>query len=348
MNKDEIVESIKMNTIVTFCIIIFMVFMPLIVVSGMTVGNDADKNQIKVENNSNNNTTITLDGKDNIKVFLTDENRVEELTVDEYLYGVISSEMSPTFEEEALKAQAIAARTFVLNRSKNNCTNANGAYICDTVHCQVYRNSEKVISSWDSGKKDEYWNKIKKAVDSTSGMVITYKGEIIKYPQFFSTSSGKTENCKDVFSSDVPYLVSIESTGEEISPSFKSTTELEITEFIDKVNSKYPDAKLSANTIQDQINIVGRSEAGGVLTIKLGNSNVKGTELRMLLGLKSTNFNYRFDGSKIIFECTGYGHGVGMSQWGANVMAKSGNKYDEILKHYYTGIDISKVTFNNK
>ena len=348
MKREDVIENLKRNSIVTVIIIMSMILMPMFVVSGINiVKDDSEEKPSVVNNNSNKNINIDLDIPDVVKVYITDEDRVEEVSLDEYLYGVISSEMSPTFEEEALKAQAIAARTFCVNKLKNSCPNAKGANICDKVHCQVYRNKEIVINNWSDNRREEYWSKIKNAVDSTSGMILTYDGEIVKYPQFFSTSSGKTENCKDVFVSDVPYLVSIESKGEEISPSYKSVTEIGISDFINKVNSKYPNAKLSSSNIQEQINIAGRSEAGGVLVIKLGDASIKGTELRTLIGLKSTNFTYKFDGDKIIFECTGYGHGVGMSQWGANVMAKEGNKYDEILKHYYTGVDISKITFKN-
>ena len=144
--------------------------------------------------------------------------------------------MSPTFELEALKAQAVAARTFAVNKIVTSCSNAQNADICDSVHCQVYKNIDTVTSAWNDSKRTEYWERIKEAVDSTKGLIISYDGEIIKYPQFFSTSSGKTENCRDVFSSDIPYLVSIESTGEEIAPSYKSTTEISITEFVNKVN----------------------------------------------------------------------------------------------------------------
>lgn len=346
MKGTDMIENLKVNLIITAIIILSMIIIPILNANKVVTTNK-DENKVVNINDNNIIKNISLEGSDKITVFISKENKIKEMSVDDYLYGVISSEMSPTFDIEALKAQAIAARTFVLNKKKYNCKEANGAYICDTIHCQVYRDKDRVIESWSEDKKNEYWGKIKEAVESTSGLVITYQDEIIKYPQFFSTSSGKTENCRDVFSSDVPYLVSKESTGEEISPSFKSTTEILITDFIDKINSKYPEAKLTKSNIANDINIVSRSEAGGVINIKLGGATVKGTEFRMLLGLKSTNFIYRFDGNKIVFDCVGYGHGVGMSQWGANVMAKNGSKYNEIIKYYYTGVDISKVTFEN-
>lgn len=344
MKKDDIIENLKINGIISLIIVLFMIFMPVLIIRGMTVNQD---NSV-VENTSNateESKNVIFQGSDIVKVFISGEDRIEEVKIDEYLYGVISSEMSPTFEDEALKSQAIAARTFALNKKSNKCPNAKGADICNTVHCQVYTAKDQVIAKWSDDKKETYSNKIKNAVDSTSGLAITYNGEIIKYPQFFSTSSGKTENCKDVFSSDVPYLVSVESKGEEISNNFKTSTAIPISEFVKKVNEKFSEAKITESGIENQVNVLERSEAGGAKSVKLGGATVKGTELRMLLGLKSTNFTYKFENGDIIFDCNGYGHGVGMSQWGANVMAKSGSDYKEILKHYYTGITISTVEF---
>lgn len=345
MNKDDIVKNLKINSVVTVVIIIFMICIPVFGVRGMTIPKNKVEESIMI--NSKGIKNIEIDRFNVVKVYISSENEVKELPIDEYLYGVVSSEMSPTFNQEALKAQAIAARTFVINKLNNKCPNANGADICDTVHCQVYRDKDMVLKNWNDEKRNEYWENIRNAVDSTSGMVITYNDEIIKYPQFFSTSSGKTENCKDVFSSHVPYLVSVESKGDEVSNSYKSSLDIELNEFIDIINREYEEANLNIDTVKNEIIIKGRSEAGGVTLISIGDINIKGTELRKLLGLKSTNFTFRFDNNKIIFDCTGYGHGVGMSQWGANAMGKEGATYDQILNHYYTGTNIGKVKFNN-
>lgn len=177
-------------------------------------------------------------------------------------------------------------------------------------------------------------------------MVLTYDNELVQYPQFFSTSSGMTENAVDVFSSAVPYLVSTESKGEEIAPKFTSEFPFDISKFVSDINSKYEDAKISEENLQNDIEILGRSDAGGVKEIRFGGAKVKGSDFRLAFGLSSTNFQFTINGDKIIFNCKGYGHGVGMSQWGANVMAKDGKGYEEILKHYYTGIELKEVKFN--
>ena len=196
-------------------------------------------------------------------------------------------------------------------------------------------------------KAVEYWDKIASAVDSTKGVVLTYENELVKYPQFFSTSSGKTENSIDVFSGDIPYLVSIESPGEEIAPNYSKEFPFTLEEFIEKINSKYASANLTKENINGAIEIISKSEAGGVKEIRLGEEKVKGLEFRLYLGLTSTNFQYSIVDNNIIFKCKGYGHGVGMSQWGANVMAMNNKTYEEILKHYYTGIDLSEIKYKN-
>ena len=158
-----------------------------------------------------------------------------------------------------------------------------------------------------------------------------------------------TENAKDVFSSDLPYLVSTESTGEEeVAPRFNGEVKLDINKFVETINAKFQDAKLTVNNLSEQINIISRSDAGGVKEIKVGEATVRGLDFRLAIGLNSTNFQYTISSEEIIFETKGYGHGVGMSQWGANVMAKNGSDYSSILKHYYTGIDLEELKFNEQ
>ena len=140
-------------------------------------------------------------------------------------------------------------------------------------------------------------------------------------------------------------MVSVKSEGENIAPKYETEFTFSIDEFINKINSLYVDAGLTTNSLNENIEILTRSEAGGVKEIRFGGQTVKGTEFRISFGLSSTNFEYSIDGNNIVFKCKGYGHGVGMSQWGANVMGKNGAKYDEILKHYYTGIDIKNLKF---
>lgn len=202
------------------------------------------------------------------------------------------------------------------------------------------------ISKWSKSEAESNWEKIQKAVLDTKGQVLTYDGSVLEYPQFFATSSGKTEDAKDVFSMDVPYLKSEDSKGEEIAPKYKTSTQIPINDFINKINSKYKGVNANKSNLSSLIKILSFTEAGSVKEIKIGNEIVKGTEFRTLFNLNSTNFTLDFQQDSVEVNCKGYGHGVGMSQWGANAMAKSGSKYDEILKHYYSGVEIQEINYN--
>lgn len=289
--------------------------------------------------------TFPLDGK--VKLYNKEKDTVEEIDLEDYIMGVVASEMPASFDEEALKAQAIAARTFYMNKRINPCKDSEkkDAEICDTTHCQVYMSKEERMSNWSKKESEKNWDKIENAVKDTKGQVLTYEGKVLEYPQFFAISSGKTEDSKDVFSSDIPYLKSEDSMGEEIAPKYKTSIEIPINEFVSTINEKYPKIKATIKNIKSLIKINSYTEAGGVKEIQMGEESIKGTEFRQLFSLNSTNFTLNFSNSSVTVNCIGYGHGVGMSQWGANVMAKNGSKYDEILKHYYSGIEIQQIHY---
>ncbi len=336
--KKDIISTLVFSIL----ILMLMIITPMFIIKFTPVKADSQGEvSVKVDEENKN---IILDGTEIIKVNITKENRIEEVPIEEYVKSVVSGEMPVSFSDEALKAQAIAARTYIASKRLRPCNIANGGDVCDTTHCQVYINKEKRLESW-AGNANEYWGKISKAVEDTKGMVLTYNDELVLYPQFFSTSSGMTENAVDVFSNEVPYLISTESSGEEIAPKFKSEFTFNINEFIDKINEKYPDANITAQNLNSNIEVISRSEAGGIKEIRIGDLKVRGLDFRLALGLTSTNFEYSIDENKIVFNCKGYGHGVGMSQWGANVMAKNGSKYDEILTHYYSGVEIKELSF---
>lgn len=285
--------------------------------------------------------------EEKVKVYITSENKVKEIGLEEYVLGVVSGEMPAGFHIEALKAQAVAARTYTISHMKKfgggGCKNGKGADLCDTVHCQVYKSKESRISSWPEKQRDELWKKIVQAVNETSGEVITYNGKLIASPFYFSTSSGKTENSQEVFSSSLPYLKSVSSPGEDVAPKYKSSKNINYNNFANAINSKFPKAKVSSSSLKTQVKVTERTEGGSVKTIKVGNVNVTGPQFRMALNLNSANFNISFLPQCVNIDCKGYGHGVGMSQWGANVMAKSNKKYKDILKHYYQNTEIEKI-----
>lgn len=287
-------------------------------------------------------------GGPEIKVYITKKNKVEKMYLEEYVRGVVASEVPAEFSLEALKAQAVAARTFGLahmeafggHKYKSNT----GADVCDTTQCQVFMNKEDRFKTWQSNKREEYWNKISNAVQETSGQFMVYNNKLVMEPYYFAVSSGRTEDCIDVFSDNPPYLKSVGSLGEEKAPKYKSSVEISYSELISKINSKYANCGLSSYDIKNEIEIKSRSKGGSVKEIKVGRSTLSGNEFRSIMGLNSANFNIEFNNKNVKIDCNGYGHGVGMSQWGANAMAKSGKNYKEILKHYYSGIEINEIS----
>ncbi|AKA71033.1 stage II sporulation protein D [Clostridium scatologenes] len=283
-----------------------------------------------------------------IKVYITKENKAQEIPLEEYIKGVVASEVPAEFSLEALKAQAVAARTFALahmesfggHKYKSNT----GADVSDTTQCQVFMNKEDRFKTWETSKREEYWSKITKAVEETSGEYLTYDNKLVMEPYYFSVSSGKTEDCLDVFSDNIPYLKSVNSSGEEGAYKRESSVKVSYLEFINKINSKYTNCGLSMTNIKNEIQIKSKTKGGSIKEIVIGQVTLSGTEFRSIMGLNSANFTIKFNDNNIEMDCSGYGHGVGMSQWGANAMAKSGSNYKEILKHYYTGVEISKIS----
>lgn len=337
-------NNIKIIAIMTSIIFTILIVMPLIF---LKTGKDST-NAFNLDNENivkNSGIIFPVNGK--VKLYHKSEDKVEELELEEYIMGVVASEVPASFDEEALKAQAVAARTFYMNRRNNPCKDSKSkeADVCDTTNCQVYMSKEERMAKWNSREAEKNWSKIEKAVLDTKGQVLTYEGSVLKYPQFFAISSGRTEDAKDVFSMDVPYLKSEESKGEEIAPKYKTTLEIPINEFIDKINTKYTTANLRKSNLSSLIKINSYTEAGSVKELKIGSAVVKGSEFRELFNLNSTNFKFDFGKNTVVINCTGYGHGVGMSQWGANVMAKSGSTYDKILKHYYYGVEIEMIKY---
>ena len=265
-----------------------------------------------------------------VRVKRNEKNKIEKIPLEQYLIGVLAGEMPVSYDIEALKAQAVAARTYTLRKMENNKNNSYD--VIDTTDDQVYLDSEYLKQTWQKNY-DTYIKKINQAIQETSGEYLTYDGKIIK-AFFFSTSSGKTENCKDVFGENLPYLVSVSSTWDENSPSYADTKIFEKQEFYDKLEIPY----------EKKLNIqIERNETNSINTITINNTKLLGTEFRQKLQLKSTNIEITQNENEIIITSKGFGHGVGMSQYGAKELALKGYKYDEILKYYYKGIEFKKI-----
>jgi len=279
---------------------------------------------------------------DLIKAYNLKTNEVIVIDFEEYLKGVVASEMPAEFNSEALKAQAVAARTYLLYKLKkfpNGQPEHPDAPVCTGTHCQVWNSKDDLIASHENGWYDTYWSKIEDAVNSTRGQILTYEGKIIE-PLFHSTSGGRTENSEDVFSTSVPYLRSVESPYENEAPKLRDSSKISVTDFINKIKSVYGELNVTPNNLKDKIKLGDISEGGKIKTITIDGTEISGREIRSLFNLNSTNFSFVQSGDEIEIVTTGYGHGVGMSQWGADGMADEGYNYKEILKHYYTNVEI--------
>ncbi len=265
-----------------------------------------------------------------IRVKDVSKNKIFDVSFEEYIKGVLAGEMPASFELEALRAQAVAARSYVLvqmNKNKNNDYD-----VVNTVDNQVYLTDEVLKKKW----KDDYEKKIekiKKAVVSTNGEYLTYNNEVAE-TLFFSTSVGKTENSEEVFSAKVPYLRSVSSVWDESSPVFTDTSTFSLTDFYSKLGLDYN------NDLR--IDVLAKTSTGRVKKIKINGYDFDGKDVASKLGLRSNFFEILKNNDKVTINTKGYGHGVGMSQYGAEGMAKEGYTYDKILKHYYIGTEIKK------
>lgn len=266
---------------------------------------------------------------------------VEQVNLEEYLCNVVSAEMPATFEQEALKAQAIVARTYtiykILNKKHDN------ADICDdSTCCQAWISKDDRLAKWEENQRESNWQKICSAVNETSGKIITYENKPID-AFFHSNSGGITEVPVNVWGgTGYPYLQSVETSGENTYTQYASEVTLSQEELINKLKEKYSDISIDFTNSED-IKILEYTESTRVKTVKFGNHEISGVEARTLFGLKSTNFEISRDGNNIKFSVKGYGHGVGMSQTGADSMAKNGSGAEEIIKHFYTGVEITEV-----
>ncbi len=266
---------------------------------------------------------------------------VEDVAIDTYLCNVVSAEMPADFDIEALKAQAIVARTYTIYKIRNK--KHENADICDSSNCcQAWISKEDRLARWDESLRESNWNKIEEAVNDAKGKIITYQNEPIN-AFFHSNSGGKTEVPVNVWGgSGYPYLQTVETSGEDSYTQYASEVILTEQELLDKLKTKYSDIAIDFSNLQD-IKILEYTDSNRVKTVKFGNHNISGVEARTLLGLKSANFSITQENGKIKFSVKGYGHGVGMSQTGADSMAKQGNSAEQIIHHFYTDVEIKEV-----
>ena len=257
-------------------------------------------------------------------------NQIITLPFEEYIKGVVAGEMPATFELEALKAQAVASRSYAMYQM--TATKDKDYDVLNTTANQVYLTDQELKNNW----KNEYEqkiNKINKAITETTGEYLTYKGQIVN-AMFFSTSTGKTENSEEVFVSALPYLRSVDSKWDEASPVYTDTYTFDLKDFYSKLSLPYNENL--------KIEITAKTSTGRIKKLKINDQELNGRDLATKLSLRSNYFTITQNNDKITINTKGFGHGVGMSQYGANGMAKEGYKYDQILKHYYQNTEIKK------
>lgn len=305
-----------MKKIIAFTIL--LIFIPFFIVYQMD-NNPLEEIELKYINNIN------------IRVKRLKTNEIQNIPLEEYVVGVLAGEMPTSFNIEALKAQAVASRTYALKRMEYS--KEDDYDVVDSVLNQVYLDDNYLKSVWD----DNYIinvNKLRTAVNSTIDEYLDYNGDIVE-ALFFSTSNGYTENSELVFDFAVPYLTSVNSEWDKTSAAFSSSDNFSLQEFYDKLNLKYnPNLEIK--------NIV-RSNTNRVLKLDINGVTFTGRNLYEILSLRSTDFEINKVNSNVIINMKGYGHGVGMSQCGANGMANDGYGYVDILKHYYLGVEIKKI-----
>ncbi len=271
---------------------------------------------------------------------LREDGAVDTMTLADYLLGVVSAEMPASFEPEALRAQAVCARTYALCRAEAGSHSADGADVCtDSSCCQAYIAPAGAAARWGP-RGAEYTEKLSAAVADTDGQVLTYGGSLIQ-AVFFSSAAGATEDAAAVWGRDLPYLVSVDSPeGDEV-PHYRSTVTLSA----DAVKALAEGAGLGADLSGEPagwFSDLTRTASGRVAAISLGGVSMTGGAARALFSLRSTCFDVAFADGVFTFSVTGYGHGVGLSQYGANAMAKDGATWRDIVAHYYTGVTVQK------
>lgn len=292
---------------------------------------------------------VDLSKEPKVTIYLTNEKRKITLPLERYIRGVVAAEMPADFHVEALKAQALTARTFIANRLAKSSSSdmakwgarAKGAQVTDTVQHQAFLTDRALRANWGD-HYETLSERVNEAVSATGGEVIQYKGKPI-YAAFFSTSNGYTENSEDYFTEKMPYLRSVASPWDRQSPKYEAEQTLSVAELAQRIQ-KYTGKQIamSAATGSGMIQVKNRTPGKRISQLQIGDQNFTGRQVREALGLSSSDFTWRVKGKDITFTTRGNGHGVGMSQWGANLMAQKGKSVQTIIKHYYQGVAIAK------
>jgi len=327
----------KINPIIVVAALLFTVILLIPTVLVLPFSGEQASGELSEEVNTAEvevSSEPSADSAVEVAVFRTAQSEVEKVPLNEYLIGVVAAEMPAEFELEALKAQALTARTYYVKQRMGGATTGlpDGAHVTDTTAHQVYLNKAELKREWKE-KFDQKYAKVRQAVEETDGQILTYDGEPIE-ATFFSTSNGFTENSEDYWSNNIPYLRSVKSPWDTASPKYTEQKIIPISEFENKLGVQLTDrSEVGKITQKTEGNRVGKVEIGGKV--------LSGRDVRDMLGLNSSDFNWYAKGNNIVIETKGYGHGVGMSQYGANGMAAEGKTYQDIVQHYYQGVEVA-------
>lgn len=337
---DEGLKSIKPIVYVILFVVVLTVMIPSILVlpfsKDETKETMTDESRETSQQPKGKSLDVSKLNQSNMEVavFRSASQQVSKIPLEKYIVGVVAAEMPANFELEALKAQALTARTYIVSKLLEGSTSKDlkGAVVSDTVSHQVYKSDDELREEWRTDYNSKY-KKVAQAVLETEGKIITYDGKPIT-ATFFSTSNGYTENSEDVWKNPYPYLKSVASPWDKDSPKFYDRKVLPLAQF---------EQALGVNVSNKGSigSVTKRTPGKRVATVKVGGKTFSGVKIRELLGLKSADFAWERKGNSIIITTKGYGHGIGMSQYGANGMAKAGKNYEQIVKYYYSGIQIA-------
>lgn len=334
----------KQYAVLCLIVAIIMLITPTVALIPAKTGQErealSDSSDIEVdEDHSSGSHEDNTDNSNTISVFLSDDEKTEEMDMRDYVIGVVAAEMPASYETEALRAQALVAVTYACYSKKYSDDENSGADISDdSSRHQGYMTTEQMKEKWGDAY-ESYYNRIADAVDTVIDSVITYEGEPVM-AAYHAISSGKTESALNLWGKDIPYLQSTDSEWDKYSSRYSSEVVLTARELKDIFSDT--DGTDFSEDEENWIKINTVSESGTVLEIEVGGVVMSGMELRELVSLRSPVFTVEYSDGEFVFTVSGYGHGVGMSQNGANAMAKEGKTYKDIISHYYKGVKIEK------
>ncbi len=326
--------------VVLLCVVMFLLPLMVIPLTNFRAEKAVLPVAVPATNRGDAITKDTISAPYRITLYQPKTDQVEEVEFEEYIAGIVAAELTPEFPADAVKAQVVATRSYILSKIATYLEDGipdehHGALLCnDFSHCRSYTPLREVAD-------ENYIESVKTAVEDTRGEYLTYENRVVK-AYFHKISSGKTENVKDVWGVEIPYLVSVESPGDLRADGYKSRVFYPKEAFITVIRGLRPELALP-DILKEGEQVAKRTKAGGVESITVFGESFSGKEIAEGFGLRSRTFSLEFRDNQAIFDVSGNGHGVGMSQAGAKFMAEEGKGYQEILSHYYPGVSLTQL-----